>query len=257
MDYGITNGILTARVDMRGAQLKSLKLGGVEYIWPGGKEWAWSAPVCCPYCGLVEGGEFTHGGVSYAAPRHGFVRDCAHGLTDRSEDSLSFEFAVQSADHALWPWPFKLTAHFALSGSSLALTYTIVNTGVEIMPLQLGFHPGFIAPAGSVIRAERADLPDGADTLPLTSGRFDAGSIDLAAPRSAWFRLERGDGRSVTVDTAGCPYVLLWGAPGETPFACIEPWSGYVGPGGLFERPGVTALAPRESFERTLKLTLT
>ncbi len=255
MEYEITNGILTARVGSRGAQLLSLTLGGVEYVWPGGSEWAWSAPVCCPWCGAVEGGEFVHAGRRYAAARHGFVRDCEHVLTERGEDTLAFALRVGEGD-ARWPWPFELTARYALDGCTLALTYEIKNTGAEVMPLQFGFHPGFIAPSGSVIRAEKADMPDGTDRLAIVPGLFDGGSIDLAGPASAWFRLERPDGRSVTVATEGYPYVLLWGASGETPFACIEPWTGYPGAGGMFDRPGVTALAPGETFERTLKTAL-
>ena len=68
----------------RGAQLLSLTLGGVEYVWPGGDAWGWSAPVCCPWCGAVEGGAFVHAGRRYAAARHGFVRDCEHVLTELS-----------------------------------------------------------------------------------------------------------------------------------------------------------------------------
>ena len=45
MEYEITNGILTARMGSRGAQLLSLTLGGVVYVWPGGDAWGWSAPV--------------------------------------------------------------------------------------------------------------------------------------------------------------------------------------------------------------------
>lgn len=255
MEYEITNGILTARMGSRGAQLLSLTLGGVEYVWPGGDAWGWSAPVCCPWCGAVEGGEFVHAGRRYAAARHGFVRDCEHELASRSAGQLTFALTIGEGD-ARWPWPFELTARFKLDADTLMLTYTLSNEGKEKMPLQLGFHPGFIAPAGSVIRAEKADMPDGTDALAIVPGLFDGGSIDLAGPASAWFRLERPDGHCVTVVTEGYPYVLLWGASGETPFACIEPWSGYPGSGGMFDRPGVTALAPGETFSRTLKIAL-
>lgn len=255
MEYVITSGALTARVDTRGAQLRALKYKDTDYLWPGGDAWGWSAPVCCPWCGAVEGGAFGHAGKTYAASRHGFVRESEHELAERGVDTLTFALRVCEGD-SRWPWPFELRARYALDGCTLALTYEITNTGAETMPLQFGFHPGFIAPAGSVIRAEKADMPDGTDTLAIVPGLFDGGSIDLAAPESAWFRLERPDGHCVTVATEGYPYVLLWGASGDTPFACIEPWSGYPGSGGMFDRPGVTALAPGETFERTLKIAL-
>ncbi len=254
MEYTISNGILTARVNGRGAELRSLVYGGAEYIWQAGKEWPRSAPVCCPWCGAVDGGEFEHGGVTYAAPRHGFVRESAHALTAKDEDALTFAFAVEGGD-ARWPWPFALTARFELRANTLELTYRITNTGAETMPLQFGFHPGFIAPEGSVIRAEKSELPGGRDALPVVHGTFDNDSMCVSHPASRWFALERPDGRGVTLDTHGFNYVLLWGAPGVTPFVCIEAWTGYPEHGGMFERPGVTQLAPGGEFGCALILT--
>ena len=253
MDYEITNGILAARVSSRGAELKSLTLDGAEYVWPGGAEWAWSAPVCCPWCGVLD--EFAFGGRRYGRSRHGFVREAEHRLLARSASSLTFALDIARGDER-WPWPFSLTAAYELDGAQLTLTYTIANAGVEAMPLQFGFHPGFVAPKGSVIRAEKPDLPGGQDMLPILPGTFDSGSIDIAAPQSSWFRLERGDGRSLDVDTRGAGYVLLWGAAGNTPFACIEPWTGYPADGSPFDRPGVTVLSPGEKMCAAIKLNL-
>ena len=58
------------------------------------------------------------------------------------------------------------------------------------------------------------------------------------------------------MDARGFGWFLLWGTPGLTPFVCLEPWCGYPGDGGLFERPGVLALSPGEAFEKTLKIAL-
>ena len=254
MELEIKNGALAARISNSGAQPVSLALGGVEYLWPGGAEWPWRAPVCCPYCGAVAGDSFEHGGVKYAAPRHGFVRDRVHRVVERGETAVTFALSVEPGD-ARWPWPFELTARFAALPYSLAVTYSVTNSGREAMPLQLGFHPGFLAPAGSAIVSEKPDL-GGKTRLEVTPGLFDAGSVDLERPASGWFRLERPDGKSVTVDARGFGWFLLWGAPGLTPFVCLEPWCGYPGDGGLFERPGVLALSPGEVFEKTLKIVL-
>lgn len=253
MDYTITNGILTAHVSSRGAELKSLALGGVEYVWPGGNEWVWSAPVCCPWCGMLD--EFEYGGQKYGGTRHGFVREAEHDLLGSSDASLTFGFDVPSDDER-WPWPFALTAEYTLDGAALTLAYVITNTGSEKMPLQFGFHPGFVAPEGSIIHSEKPDMPGGKDAMPIVPGSFDSGSIDIAAPVSAWFRLERGDGHSLTVDTSKASYVLLWGSQGATPFACIEPWLGYPSDGSPFDRPGVSVLAPGEKLSFALNLKL-
>lgn len=255
MEYVIKKGALTAHVDTRGAQLRALDFDGAAYLWPGGEEWGWSAPVCCPWCGIVEGGAFEHAGRSYAAGRHGFVRELEHRVVSQTDDTLSLALDIEEGN-ARWPWPFGLTASFAARESGLELSYVIANTGAETMPLQLGFHPAFLAPAGSRIVSQRPDMPGGRDVLELSPGLFDAGSLDMAAPESEWFRLERPDGRSVTVDAAGFTWFLLWGAPGKTPFACLEPWCGYPGAGDMFSRPDTVALEPGESFEKTLRIEL-
>ena len=253
MDYELSNGILSARVSSRGAELKSLVFQGAEYLWPGGEVWGWSAPVCCPWCGALEA--FTHGGRRYAPGRHGFVREREHRLVERAPDALTLGLEVSTGDER-WPWPFDLTAQYTLRGQCLTLAYRIGNTGGEPMPLQFGFHPGFLAPAGSAIRAEQPDIPGFGDRMPLVPGVFDNDSLHLERPSSAWFRLDRGDGRSVQVDTAGWPHVLLWGTPGDTPFACIEPWTGYPAAGGPFDRPGVLPLESGAALERQLSITV-
>ena len=255
MEYEISSGALTARVAAQGAQLVSLRYKDREYLYQADADWPRHAPLCCPYCGAVEGGSFRHGGAEYAAPRHGFVRDGAHTLAERSESALSFAFELGPGD-SRWPWPFALRQDFTAAGARLTHTARVTNTGSEPMPLQIGFHPGFIAPAGSVITAGVPELPGGVARLAVSEGLFDNDSYQLNAPASAAFRLERGDGGSVTVDVAGWPYVLLWGAPGLTSYVCIEPWSGAPGPGALEERPGAVLLAPGASFEKTLSISL-
>ena len=253
MDFEIGNGVLTARVASRGAELKSLRFNGAEYIWQAGPEWGWSAPVCCPWCGLLR--PFERAGRSYAGGRHGFAREREHTLTAGGGDSLDLALEVQPGDGD-WPWPFALLASYRLDANRLELSYRVLNTGEEAMPLQFGFHPGFIAPPGSAIRAERPDIPGFGSYMPITEGSFDNDSIDLAAPASRWMRLERGDGRAVEADTSDCAHVLLWGTPGSTPFACIEPWTGYPSDGGPFERPGALALAPGRELRRRLLLSI-
>ena len=256
MEYEIKKGALSVRVDALGAELAAIEYAGAGYLWPGGSEWPRRAPVCCPWCGVVEGGEFSHGGRKYAAGRHGFVRDREHTLIERSAESLTLALEVLPDDPE-WPWPFALTARFEAREAALSASYELINTGGEPMPLQLGFHPGFTAPEGSLVRAEKGDFPGGADTLAVTSGAFDTDSVNLSRPASKWFRLERPDGRSVTVDAEGYGWFLVWGAPGLSPFVCLEPWTGFPGPGGLFSRPGVVSLAPGERFKRTLNISLT
>ena len=124
MEYCITNGILTARVSSRAAELKSLVFRDAEYIWPGGDEWGWSAPVCCRWCGALD--KFERDGHVYGGSRHGFVREREHTLVLNSPDTLTFTLSVTEGDER-WPWPFELVAEYTLCGASLTLTYTLTS----------------------------------------------------------------------------------------------------------------------------------
>ena len=111
------------------------------------------------------------------------------------------------------------------------------------MPLQLGFHPASQPPWAALSARRRAIFPGGADTLAVASGVFDTDSVNLSRPASKWFRLERPDGRSVTVDAEGYGWFLVWGAQGLSPFVCLEPWTGFPRP----RRPLQPAPAPSRS----------
>ena len=68
---------------------------------------------------------------------------------------------------------------------------------------------------------------------------------------------EKGTGKYLRVETKGFPFVLLWSALGVPDFVCIEPWTGYLGPGhDLLGRPGTLPLEPGETFSRTHRLTV-
>ena len=68
---------------------------------------------------------------------------------------------------------------------------------------------------------------------------------------------EKGTGKYLRVETRDWPYVLIWSALGVPDFVCIEPWTGFLGPGhDLAGRPGTQVLAPNETFKRTHRLTV-
>lgn len=68
---------------------------------------------------------------------------------------------------------------------------------------------------------------------------------------------EQGTGRYIRVETKDWPYVLLWSTPGIPGFLCIEPWTGFTGPGhDPAERPGARLLAPGETFRRTQRISV-
>lgn len=262
MEYTIGRGGVTLTANSRGAELWSLK-GTQEVIWSG-EAWNWRAPVCCPWCGAVEDGWFEHGGRRYAAQRHGFVRELEHTLVRQGEDVLEFRLDWPG-DGERWPWAFSFTTCHEITDRGAVTTCTLTNLSKEPMPAQLGFHPAFccdVPPEKGVgkwfVRFEQREAPDRTDIFPLEKHTFDNDSICFEGLKSQWVQLEERDtGRFVRVATAGRPYVLLWSQPGVPGFVCIEPWTGYPGPGhNMACRPGVRLLAPGESLTGKQELTL-
>ena len=267
MEYMIENEVLRLTASDVGGELRDLRRSGdpdQPLLWDGKPDiWPRRAPVCFPWCGKVEEGWFEDGGIRYEAPQHGFVRDMEHTLIQRTADSLTFRLEWPG-DGNRWPWRFSFETRHALVGNTVETTCTAVNLDGRSMPVQLGFHTGLRCPftAGRllrdyVVRFDQPEAPGGGDRFLLDPHTFDDDSICLPGLRSAWLQVEEAGGNYLRVETEGYPYVLLWSTPGEPGFLCIEPWTGYTGPGhDLSARPGAALLRPGETFARTQRLTV-
>ena len=211
----------------------------------------------------MEGGWFQEEGVRYEAGSHGFVRDLEHTLADAGAQWLRFRLDWPG-DGLRWPWAFTFETLHTLEGRRLTTTCTAVNrsppahAGTGGLPSGLPLSPGPGPGPGGLCRPlQRPEAPGGTDRLPLTPGLFDQDSLCFRDLGSAWVRLEERDtGRYLQVDLEGAPYLLLWSQPGIPGFVCIEPWTGYPGPGhDLAARPGAV-LPPGASLRRSMTLTV-
>lgn len=268
MDHTIENALLTLTVSDHGAELQDLRRKAAPeapLLWDGKKEyWPRRAPLCFPWCSRVEENWYEAEGKRYEnLPQHGFVRDMDHVLVEQGADSLTFRLDWPG-DKERWPWRFSFETRHALVDNVLETTCTAVNLSDTPMPLQLGFHVGLSCPftpgkslEDYCLRFEKAEAPDGSDIFPLQANSFDEGSVCFPHMKSAWIQVEEKGGGHLRVETKDWPYVLLWSAEGVPGFVCIEPWTGYLGPGhDLMDRPGTILLAPGESFSRTHRLTV-
>lgn len=260
MEYTICSDKLTARVASHGAELCSLQTGeSGELMWQADPAvWPRHAPVCFPWCGKVQGGTFIWQGREYAAPtQHGFVRDMEHTLTAQTGDSLRFRLDWPG-DSDGWFWPFAFETVHTLEGNTVLTTCTAENTGTQPMPVQMGFHPGFVCPFGDGGAVEDYEVRfESGLVVPLEPHLFDNDSI-FYENVGAWARLTcRPTGQYIGLDTAGFDRVLLWSKPGIPGFVCIEPWCGYPGPQrDMAERPYAVVLAPGEKRSWTQRITV-
>lgn len=256
MLHTIQTGNLTLTVNSKGAELWGLK-GREEYLWSGEEAvWPWHTPICCPWCGAVEEDWFEYEGKRYSTGRHGFVRDMEHTLAERGDGFLRFVLDWPG-DGERWPWAFRFATRHELREDRVLTTCAVTNLGQRPMPAQLGFHPGLRCPItpgqtreDCFIRFQKPEAPGGGDVFALDARSFENDSICFENLKSQWVQVEeRKTGRYLRVTTENWPFVLLWSKPGVPGFVCIEPWSGYPGPGhDLAARPGTKMLNPGESL---------
>lgn len=281
------SGDLEADISPVGAELLSLRLKGVEWLWQGdAASWPRRAPVLFPLCGRTRNREIRFDGQTFPdQPIHGFAPLSRFEMTASAPGRLTLTMRDSADTRALYPFSFRLDVAFALENGLLRQTIAVTNEGDRPMPAAAGFHPGFLWPvpgtlskARHVIRFEKDELfpvalPDadglmGGATMPspvkdrilaLTDDVFRAGSavFDRLQSRALWFGVPGRPGLAMAFDT---PFLVLWRwpGPGEADYLCIEPWAGLPDPAGfageLRDKPGMTLLGPGARAEWAISL---
>lgn len=255
MEYTIQNAALKLTATEQGGLLWGIqKADGQELIWGGDPDiWGFRAPVCFPWCGVIQDNWFEQDGVRHTvATRHGFVRDFPHKLVDQALDSLTFRFDWDGAEP--WPWAFTFQTIHKVEGSKAHTICTAINNSDKPMPTQMGYHPAFRVPfvPGSALGDYTLRFESGAQ-FPLEEHMFDNDSFNCKEG-GAWCRLvHEPSGKYIQVTTAGWFTTVLWSKPGIPGFVCIEPWDGHVNDSHtMIDRPGAFWLQPGE--ERTWSL---
>ena len=274
--HALRSGSLTATVKAHGAELCSLKDGGVEFLWQAGAQWPRHAPLLFPIVGRLANDELRHRGKSYRMTQHGFARDSRFAWAERGESRCALVLHDNETTRALYPFPFRLTAAYALDESGLDLTFTIANTGNETLPASIGGHPAFNWPlqpgaakedyALTFERAEPAPVrrldagllrpaaepsPVEGAALALTESLFVDDAIIFDRIDSHSVRYARGHGAStgpwLTMSWRGFRELGVWSKPSGAPFLCIEPWRGHASPAGFqgefMDKPGLMHIA--------------
>ena len=280
-DVEISNGMVSATVSPLGAQLRSLRMGGVEYMWqkePGRPSGI--APVLFPICGSLNGGHYVFGGCEYGMKGHGFA-STSHFRAERSPNGVAATFTLESDEttRAQYPFDFSLAIEFRLEGAAISVEATVRNTGAVTMPFAYGGHPGFNVPLGDggdfgdwFLEFAQGAVPEayefgghglvtgGVRAFPLAPGNriplrhalFNGPGLFLRnAGREVSLRSEKSP-RSVTVRFPDMANIGFWHEPGEKArWLCIEPWSGLPSTDGVPDdfatRPNMTHLAPDEA----------
>lgn len=285
----ISSGDLEATIDSMGAQLMSLRLGGGEYLWQGDERfWPRRAPVLFPIVGVLRDGRARSARGEVTLGRHGIARLYEHSVVSVTPSSVTYELASSEQTRAAYPYDFRLSMTYAVSGGRLVQTFEVDNTGDAALPFTLGGHPAFNVPApgcaGEAFSDYRLVFPEAwtaraprideagmhdfsqmtelfrkASVLPLSHDLFERMlTVVLLDVPGRSVRLEGPSGHGVEVDFDGFDFLGVWTAGPEAPFVAIEPWTGcataYDESDVFEEKRGTVMLEPGETYARSFSM---
>lgn len=292
MKKSLQNEFLKIDVASLGGALSSIQdRDGLEYLWQGDKKyWSGQAPVLFPICGSLRNNQAVIGGDKKASmPRHGIVRKREFALEKAGDKEIVYSIEANEELLVQYPYDFKLSIGYALSGKSIVINYTVANRSDEVMPFFLGAHPAFNCPltddtayedyyvefeqeenctsatplpdSGLVDRHTRQPFLENSKRLPLDYKYFaeEAIVLDELKSRKARLRTDKHD-KGIEIDFSDFNNLLLWSTANKSPFIALEPWSGLstcTDESDVFEeKANVTLLPPKSSKQYRLVISI-
>ncbi|HHV32721.1 aldose 1-epimerase family protein [Caproiciproducens sp. LBM24188] len=292
MKYTLKNKELTVMFHTLGGELDSIRdNSGMEYLWQGDpKVWPGQAPVLFPIVGSIRDKKAIVGGnKTCCMERHGVARKKEFAFVGQTEDTITFSLRADEETKARFPYDFELLIQYKLEGKNITVQYTVKNPNSEVLPFQIGGHPGFNCPLAADEKfedyqvefeyEETADCPtpipssglmdidkrvrmlDHQKTLALNHDLFkvDALIFDQLKSRKVALRNPK-TGRGVQLSFADFKNLLVWSSNNNGNFICLEPWNGLttgLDESDIFEeKRGITLLAPgaEKSFSYTITI---
>jgi len=140
----LKNEKLTIEISEQGAELKSVKKDGFEYMWCGdAKYWGRTSPVLFPFVGGLKDKKYRVGGKEYPMSQHGFARDCKFELLEENVDSVSYILKSNEDTLSKYPFGFSLVIKYTLVDSKVKVGWKVKNEGDGSMSFSIGAHPAF------------------------------------------------------------------------------------------------------------------
>ena len=130
MIYELQNSKLLVKVDSIGAELKSIKRiydsEDIEYLWQlNPKVWERQAPLLFPVIGRLKDEEYTYDGQTYKIGIHGFARFKDFIAERISRDEINFIIKDDEDTINDYPFKFKFTIGYKLSGTDIIKSHKI------------------------------------------------------------------------------------------------------------------------------------
>ena len=275
----LQNDHLSITISEKGAELQSVKLNNLEYLWQADPDyWGKHAPVLFPIVGELKDGKYFFDNKEYHLSRHGFARDKMFEVK-QTGTSVTFTLHSDAATLAVYPFQFIFQVKYEIKHTTLFCSYIVQNVNDGDMYFSVGGHPAFRVPLNDKLQytdytlafdndstLERFLLNNGLtnDTtvtlglddkkLPLKSSLFYNDAIVLKHISSNEIKLYTDkDPHGLKFMFEGFPYFGIWAAK-DAPFVCLEPWCGIADNihhnGELNNKEGINQLAAGATWKR-------
>lgn len=243
----ITNGVITALISTKGAELKSVVKDGKEYLWDGNPDiWSGQAPLLFPICGGLKDDKYRFEGKEYTLKKHGFARLSEFEIERKEEASITFILRSKEEIKKQYPFDFELRVTYTLLDNKIDVAYAVKNVGSGDMYFSIGAHEGYACSGGieeySLVFDKEENLTcnilDGNlleyNTYSVGEGRelplkYDFFAIDALTFLNLKSRgvdlVHKTTGKSLRVEYDGFDYLFVWTKPNAN-YICIEPWCG-------------------------------
>ncbi|MEZ4787676.1 MAG: aldose 1-epimerase family protein [Flavobacterium haoranii] len=276
----ISNHIISATINSKGAELVQLSKNNQDYIWEiDEKYWNKTSPILFPIVGRLKSDEYHNNEGTFKLPRHGFARDYEFEIIEKTENKVVFQLISNATTFINYPYHFQLKLSYEIIENQITLTYETKNLSQYQMPYSIGAHPAF-----KIDNIEDYSLEFPSDNeltfhslenelyskktntisldqnkLPLNYNHFKVDALVLKEFHSNEFSLLKNNNPYLKFKLTNFPHLGIW-TKENTPFICIEPWNGYADNfdtnGNIFNKSGITILNPNEIKENKIEITL-
>lgn len=257
MRYQLENETLRVEIDSFGAEVRSVirRSDGREYMWQADPAyWGRTSPVLFPFVGAPRNKQYRYEGKIYQMGQHGFARDMEFELERQSADEIWFVLESDEETYKKYPFGFKLSIGYHLTGNEVEVMWRVENTEDKPMYFSIGAHPAFRCPInGEESKAgyglffgglddelhHHGNTTDGLavmkdQTLALKNGTvkfsedfFDECTYMVEGKQTGEVSLLDAKGNPYVTVVFDAPLFAIWSPEGKNaPFVCIEPWYG-------------------------------
>lgn len=244
-DLIIASDRLTVHVNALGAELKSVEMDGLEYLWQGDKgSYPRTAPTLFPIIGRFLSDTYYVGDKAYFMTLNGIAMDENFRCVSVTENQAVFQLAATNRTRASYPFEFCLTVTYTVEGDRLTVGYVVENKGDTPMPFGIGCHTAYRwplfdgdEPDSYRLRFEQEESIESFNPFgwrqPFVQGKVRPLSHDLFANytrsmtniRSEWIEFgSDAHNRGVRIHRSQFPFLAMWTQPDpEAALVCLEP----------------------------------